>query len=343
MGSALPSPAGARGLVPSSSHLLSQETLRLAKGWRRPFLASRAFRRLHLPPAHGLPPRPATCGSNNELSVVSPPWCPGLHLRPGLGGPFPLQPAFASPRGLLHPASEPPVPAPLPVPPLAVYKATGSPPSLLLAPSEQPATASSRFPPPPSAHTVSRTHRPFPSLPCSGPPGPQAHLTLRIPPRGPFTALLLRSTSCEPAPASTMAPAPRIHEAPSARPLSTLFPLPVAATEPRQHARAGCNEPQSSTNRRGKSSFREASITLISQPETSQENDRPTSPTKVDVKTLTKRQQTGRAPRQGAFDPSMRAWSNDSMSVTHQISRIKDKDHVIVAEQNHLTEFGNPS
>lgn len=207
---------------------------------------------------------------------------------------------------------------------------------------------SSRPPPPLGSRrhpplTVSHTHRPFPSLPCSGPPGPQAHLTLRIPPRGPFTALLLRSTSCEPAPASTMAPAPRIHEAPSARPLSTLFPLPVAATEPRQHARAGCNEPQSSTNRRGKSSFREASITLISQPETSQENDRPTSPTKVDVKTLTKRQQTGRAPRQGAFDPSMRAWSNDSMSVTHQISRIKDKDHVIVAEQNHLTEFGNPS
>lgn len=158
MGSALPSPAGARGLVPSSSHLLSQETLRLAKGWRRPFLASRAFRRLHLPPAHGLPPRPATCGSNNELSVVSPPWCPGLHLRPALGAPFQLQPA--SPRGLLHPASEPLVPAPLPVPPLAVYKATGSPPASYSPP------LSSRPPPP----LGSRRHPPLTqSLALTGP------------------------------------------------------------------------------------------------------------------------------------------------------------------------------
>lgn len=61
----------------------------------------------------------------------------------------------------------------------------------------------------------------------------------------------------------------------------------------------------------------------------------------VDIEILTKYQQTGCTPRQVGFNPRIQGWFNvhNSVSMIHQINRIKDKDHVIISEQKALDEI----
>lgn len=218
MGSALPSPAGIRGLVPSSSHLLGHVWAPLPGA---PPAGQRLVKALSGLPSILTPPPPTSIRAATQTSHLRPKGAltTGAPLPPSCPW-FPLPGVLGSTSGqLLGPPSHCKRPSRLPaVSSILPLNLRSQCPCQPLLPAFYPPPLSSRPPPPLNSlrrlplSTFSSTHRPFPSLPCSRPPGlPSSPPGPPDPSPWPFSRL----SSCFPPPVCLHQPDPR-------------FPLPKA-------------------------------------------------------------------------------------------------------------------